>query len=335
MISLILGLVIAAQGSPPTFHCDTKTVPLAWRCNDLLQCLGNEDERDCEVFDCQDHHPGQETIPVGWKCDANVDCKNGRDQENCPEQFQCQKEGEFILAAYECDHYVDCSDGSDEAHCDKFQCGDESQTRLPEVQQCNGFVDCPNRADEEDCPLRCCPGSDSCEVEEMLSLVQLCDDVQDCRDGSDLGGDFCPFYKCNGERNVVVDKSRICDNNPDCPEKEDENEATCQGEFHDCDVHEIPMRNRCDGVNQCLNNNDENSPECRGPVNQQFKCKISGDKEIRLKSVKFTSVCDGIRDCPMGDDEEVCFFKCDLTIYGDWRCDGVAECSDGSDELDC
>lgn len=52
--------------------------------------------------------------------------------------------------------------------------------------------------------------------------------------------------------------------------------------------------------------------------------------------------CDGVMDCPMGDDEEDCDcmagqFLCDdvRCLPGELWCDGVFDCQDGTDEAKC
>jgi hypothetical protein len=50
--------------------------------------------------------------------------------------------------------------------------------------------------------------------------------------------------------------------------------------------------------------------------------------------------CDGVRDCPNGDDEDGCtqgYFSCDndVSIPASWQCDSVKDCAGGEDEHGC
>jgi len=115
----------------------------------------------------------------------------------------------------------------------------------------------------------------------------------------------------------------------------------------------IGMGMVCDGKDDCGGNDDEKDcPEPEGPtepgaVVQTIEC---DNGEIKCAGsntcVQSFLACNGIRDCPDGEDEQNCpFLSCthDHTLCADqslcvpnidW-CDGKEQCPDGSDEASC
>ncbi|KPI99232.1 Putative vitellogenin receptor [Papilio xuthus] len=162
-----------------------------------------------------------------------------------------------------------------------------------------------------------------------------------------------------------VSTDRICDGQPDCPDREDEQfcdgasqslvstwksghkrsrrQATsnCRKNQWQCrDTTCINFDGKCDGIINCPDGSDETYPLCRSEKCQSnwFRCTYGA-------CVDGTAPCNGIQECADNSDEllprcrnetdEVSGqFKCDngQLISGFNHCDGVADCSDGSDE---
>ncbi|XP_013174357.1 PREDICTED: suppressor of tumorigenicity 14 protein homolog [Papilio xuthus] len=162
-----------------------------------------------------------------------------------------------------------------------------------------------------------------------------------------------------------VSTDRICDGQPDCPDREDE--QFCDGASQslvstwksghkrsrrqatsNCRKNQWPCRDttcinfdgKCDGIINCPDGSDETYPLCRSEKCQSnwFRCTYGA-------CVDGTAPCNGIQECADNSDEllprcrnetdEVSGqFKCDngQLISGFNHCDGVADCSDGSDE---
>lgn len=130
-------------GEPPAPGCDGfacndgACIVADWRCDDITDCAGGEDEQDCAAdpgtpdapscqgFTCNDGA----CIDATWQCDDYVDCTGGEDEQGCApgtggggddgagcDGFTCD-DGGCIDATWQCDGYSDCAGGEDEANC--------------------------------------------------------------------------------------------------------------------------------------------------------------------------------------------------------------------------
>nr|XP_045613717.1 basement membrane-specific heparan sulfate proteoglycan core protein-like isoform X12 [Procambarus clarkii] len=222
-----------------------------------------------------------------------------------------------------CDGNTECLDGSDEYGCqvdtadqkgcradDQITCEDNSI--ICQVQLCDGNVDCPDGDDEENCDTadqKGCPGDDqyTCKDNAIICRVQLCDGNADCPNGDDEDNCGCALseFVCDGSRCLSNDKK--CDGNQDCQDNTDE--ARCV----------TPTR-----------------PTCRSDQQGPNPCD---------DGITYACSCDGIKDCPGGEDERGCsiecgenFFECDnrtqcIPIAS--VCDGNQDCTDNKDEANC
>ncbi|CAL2030446.1 unnamed protein product [Caenorhabditis brenneri] len=236
----------------------------------------------------------------------------------------------------------------------QFDCGTEC---IPKAWECDNMKDCHDGADEADCePNDCSEGQILCEHGGCVSDAFKCDGHRDCYDGSDEN--YCGpisyrfsenssfnfedpnHYKNEGgyDKNGCLPGFGLCDNEKLC----------------------IPNRSFCDGTDDCMYGSDEKNctrggpgdiyskifaKAFKNPCNHMFACRrvnYGDDKEERV-CINQTDVCNGKKDCPLGDDESEdcsqcssahCEHQCENTPYGA-RC----VCKQGfklqSDDVSC
>ena len=214
---------------------------------------------------------------------------------------------------------------------------------IADVLVCNGRKECKNSEDERQCPV--CSWTKSC-VCDMFHYQ--CDD----------GG--CVHY------------DHMCDSFPDCPNGDDEFFCNADNKFPYFNIHVIKesfITDLCDPPQgdmlmcrtklQCYNSSAichydhsggvmaycEDGPhlgwgskcyfiECR----QHFKC-------VMFYCIPTRKVCDGVADCPVGEDEANCeeyscsgHMQCTGAIYcvaPHEICDGISHCPQQDDEKYC
>ncbi|XP_075748630.1 uncharacterized protein LOC119172579 isoform X1 [Rhipicephalus microplus] len=147
-----------------------------------------------------------------------------------------------------------------------------------------------------------------CRNKEVISVVNVCDGVHDCRDMSDESdcGVTCPdgSFRCASGKCVSI--GAFCDFKDDCGDSSDESQC----DYIECNRTEFRCKNgqcisiahRCDLLSDCHDNSDEQ--DCLGQcnVNVTFQC-YDGT------CIPKNAVCDGHRDCPgkyHEDEQEGC-----------------------------
>ncbi|XP_031672657.1 low-density lipoprotein receptor-related protein 2 isoform X6 [Oncorhynchus kisutch] len=339
-------------------------------CDGEVDCKDGSDEQDCELlckagqFQCAH---GKKCIDQQQVCDGKAQCQDRSDEMDCFKptkscRHRCDN-GHCIPETFLCDGERDCSDGSDEEGCDSNKalppilpttlvqtCTSPSvmcrgsTLCISQTQLCDTLRDCPDGFDEESCITKC-PNRGEFRCKDRRKCIErslVCDGRAHCHDGSDEIG--CPTIAaptsqtaplkcrmgsrlCKDGRECVL-HSHVCDGEVDCKDGSDE---------QDCGESPVPLTTAYLAPTTTIPDILPAQPVCTSP---SVRCRGS------TLCISQTQLCDTLKDCPDGFDEESCITKC--PNRGEFRCkdrrkcierslvcDGRAHCHDGSDEIGC
>ncbi|CAG9768789.1 unnamed protein product [Ceutorhynchus assimilis] len=150
-----------------------------------------------------------------------------------------------------------------------------------------------------------------CPLGNCIMGDKICNDINDCHNGEDESATLCyeKEKQCHVEDKCVCSptdlkcpttnkcfpKSSFCDRTNNCGEFEDEPDVcTCRNYLKLTNPGKI-----CDGTLNCMDRTDEDPDIC--------SCKLGDFQCGKLnKCVPQDMVCDGVEDCPNGEDEAAC-----------------------------
>nr|CAI5865438.1 unnamed protein product [Callosobruchus analis] len=312
------------------FTCGTGLcIPKGWECDGENDCGDNTDEARCADASCPSSfffcESDGKCIPQYWKCDYHKDCADGSDEKGCPrqnctdDQFACQN-GRCILSKWRCDGENDCKDGSDERNCnaeipvtcksDEFKCSSGTRRCIAITWRCDGEPDCSDNSDELDCARNTCSEEQfSCgpPTNRCIYSTWVCDGDKDCPDGRDEVNCTTPVQPSAGQPAVPPFEAR---------------NGTCQDWMFKCKNGRcIPFWWRCDGVNDCGDDSDEG--DCQEPLIPTVV--DNGADTTTTVSPGTHQIC--------GHNQYSC--ENGRCIYAAWRCDGMYDCPNGEDEMNC
>ena len=221
-----------------------------------------------------------------------------------------------------------------------FVCGDDNT--ILAMYQCDGIFDCTSKDDEDDC-FHICSTHDNCTTECIYPACVCMPLYHQCA----LGGCVQRSLLCDGVVNCAYDDSDelMCNYQLEIPNHAGEPNyqqfSLCNG-FTDQTFPNLELcllvRDHYGVTKHC--NNTEHLHYCADfSCPNHYKCSNS-------YCIPMHTVCDGVKDCPQGEDEEQCsefecrgYMRCkgmSLCLHPNYLCNGAIECTMyGDDEVLC
>ena len=246
-----------------------------------------------------------ECVSEQFLCDGKVDCNNRQDEQNC--SYLCKTfNGIPNYCQTQC-HPENCT-----CHELYFQC--PSGGCIHSSRVCDGHANCINSEDESFC--------------FSLTSTQL---------NRDTRNDFIPDEEDSSDEQIYINLLRSTRKEVD---------DTCNS------MHQVPCLTghpACYSIDRmCLYDHTEDGRlrYCRNGLHlldcEYFQC-TGSFKCQHSYCVPTHKVCNGVQDCPYGDDEVMCpvlacsnMLKCGQTcVHPSQICDGTMQCEFGEDELAC
>ncbi|XP_074039673.1 LDL receptor protein 1 [Leptinotarsa decemlineata] len=255
---------------PTQFKCNNsrRCIPMVWRCDNVHDCGFDDhsDETDCKNSTCEMNEfmcKSGRCIAADFYCDSIKDCDDGSDEEGCltcdPQlEIPCKPLDTCLAKSALCDGKPNCPDGSDEKDCGpKIECE-------PEEFMCANF-ECIRKEFKCDSDLDCLDGSDerNCDPDKLKNATEFKTPVIKCD---------APYKLCDNNTKCIP-TSKLCDNRQDCADGTDEIGETCQDHKHteskfisnceypsrscDNDTKCISIDQLCDDRNDCNDGTDE------------------------------------------------------------------------------